>query len=171
MEIILTDNEIVKEVLLDDLLNNNTTDRGKVIIKGEFLGDRDKGKSNFEKEITALDAIEYGPSQAAIINNVPQSSASKYHDGLDIKDEETRTRVLNTRHNIANKAVSKLMDTLNLFDPNCLEKQMDIVKAAGTLSGIVERVSMNGKNVGNSVTLNLYAPKQNKLEKYDVIDV
>ena len=169
MNIFIEDEEI-EEIKIEDLLRKSE-DKGKVIIKSENQGKRGEGEDNLTKEITAYDAMNIGASRASEINSVPISSASKYANGKDIDDDETRTRVLATKYDIADKAVARLMDTLNLFDPTAMEKQTDIIKAAGTLAGIVERVSVREKSAGNEVHLHLYAPKQNKIEKYQIIDV
>ncbi len=167
MDLILDDDE-VKEITFDDFING--TDQGKVIIKGEFQGKRNEGKDEITKEIIAYDSIELGPSKAAEIHGVPKSSASKYSDGLDIKDEDAKSRILAKKHDIADTATAKLMETLGLFDPSGIEKQTDIIRSAAMLASIVEKVSGNNKG-GNNIELHLYAPKQNSIEKYPIIDV
>ncbi len=169
MELVTFDDEIV-EIKIEDILKSN--DKGKIIIKGEKVGLRDEGKDDITKEIIALDTMNVGPSLASQIHSVPVSSASKYSDGKDISDDDTRSRVLGVRHNIADKAVAQLMDTLNLFDPSNIEKPLDQIKAASMLANIVEKVSIgSNKNGGNEVHLHLYGPKQNKIDRYEVIDV
>jgi hypothetical protein len=168
MEIFSEDIEI-KEITIEDVIQSN--DLGKVIIKGENVGKRNEGESDLVKEITAIDALTIGASEAARINGVPQSSASKYSDGKDIADDETRARVNQHKYNIADTATAKLMETLGLFDPNGIEKQTDIIRAAQGLATIVEKISDKGKNSGNEIHLHMYAPKQKSLDKYKVIDV
>ena len=167
MELILDDEEI-KEVTLDDFINPN--DHSKITIVGELQGVRGEGKDDITKEIIANDALMLGVTKAAEIHGIGQSSASKYKDGKDIVNEDTRARVLAKRHDIADTATAKLMEALNLFDPTGIEKQTDLIKSASMLSNIVERVSSIGKT-GDGIHLHLYAPKQNSINKYDVIDV
>lgn len=169
MNIFIDDNE-VEEKLISDVVKS--FDTAIITIKGENVGKRDEGKDDLTKEIIANDAIVLGSQVASRIHGVPQSSASKYKDGLDIADDDTRTRVLATRHNIADTAVAKLMETLNMFRPDAIDKQVDVIKSASMLAGIVEKISVkDGKNGGNEVHLHLYGPKQNKIDRYETIDV
>lgn len=169
MEIINYDEEI-KEILIEDIIKSN--DKGKIIIKGEKVGKSGEHRDDLTKELAAYDSMNLGPSKSSEIHSVPVSSASKYSDGKDISDDDTRSRVLGVRHNIADKAVAQLMDTLNLFDPTAIEKQTDIIKSAAMLASIVEKVTVNSnRNGGNEVHLHLYGPKQNKIDKYEVIDI
>jgi hypothetical protein len=168
MNIIVPEEE-VREISIEEAIKSN--DSARIVIKGEGQGtNRGEGREELVKQIIAHDAIALGPSEAARIHGVDQASASRYHDGLDIKDEDIKSDILATRHNIADKATAKLMQALDLFDPTCIEKHVDIVKAAASLAGIVERVTGKDKG-GNEVKLILYAPKQVNVEKYEVIDV
>src|ERR1700752_394245 len=130
MNIIVPDEE-VKEITIEDAIKS--IDSARIIIKGENVGKRKEQEEELTKQIVAHDAIALGPSEAARIHGVPQSSASKYRDGLDIKDEDIKADILATRHNIADKATAKLMQELDLFDPACFDKQSELIKAAGTL--------------------------------------
>lgn len=169
MKIFIDDSDI-EEKLISDVIQS--FDRSTIHLKGELSGKRGEDKSDLTKELIAHDAIALGPSEAARIHGITQPSASKYHDGKDIADDETRTRVLATRHNIADTAIAKLMDTLNMFDPSDIEKPLDKIKSASMLAGIVEKVSIkDAKNDGNNVHLHIYASKQRKVSEYQVIDV
>jgi hypothetical protein len=66
--------------------------------------------------------------------DVNQSTASKYADGKDISNDDVKTRVLANKHNIADLATAKLMESLNLFDPSTIEKPIDQIRAAGSIS-------------------------------------
>lgn len=166
---LLIDEEEIKEITLDNFINPN--DNAKITIIGENVGKRDEGKDDIVKEIIANDALMLGPSRAAELHGIPQSSASKYSNGQDIADEDTRSRVLGRKYDIAELATAKLMNALELFDPNAIEKPRDLINAASALSNIVDKVSGQGKG-GNKIELHLYAPKQNDIRKYgDVIDV
>jgi hypothetical protein len=171
MKMIIDDSEIEEILISDGRIEDKTEDKGKVIIKGEFQGKREEGKDNLVKEITAIDALTIGVTKAAEINGTTHSSASKYADGKDISDEDTRARVLSRKFNIADTAVAKLMETLDLFDPTAMDKQTDIIKAAGQLAGIVERVSEKNRAEGNQVHLHLYGPKQKSINSYEVVEV
>jgi len=167
MELILDDEEI-KEVTLDDFINK--TDKTKITIVGENHGKRGESKDEIIKEIIANDAIVLGSSKAAELHGISQPSASKYSNGLDVS-EETRERVLAKKYDIADAATAKLMNALNLFEPSDIEKPLDKIRAASMLANIVEKVSSNSKHGEGGIHLHLYAPKQNDLKKYEVIDV
>ena len=164
---IFSDDDDVKEVLIEDIVKSE--DNGKIILP--TIGDRGEGKDNLTKEIIAHDALVLGPSEAARIHGIDQASASRYKDGKDIADPDTRANVLATKNNIADKAIAKLMDSLNLFDPNLIEKPIDHAKSAAILAGVVEKMTQSGKNTGQQVILNLYAPKQRPMSEYQVIEV
>ncbi len=172
MELITYDEEI-KEILIEDIIKSN--DKGKVITPGnDPLISTPVGphKNDLTKEIIAYDSMEIGSRKASALHDVNKNSANDYANGERIEDPDVRARILGVKYNIADKAVAQLMETLNLFDPSAIEKQTDVIKAAGMLAGIVEKVSSNGnKGNGNEVHLHLYGPKQNKLDRYDVIDV
>jgi len=164
MKLILDENEL-EELKIEDLLKSN--DLG-IVIQSQ-VGKRNEGVSELQKEIVAIDALENGVIVAGKVNGVPFSSASKYKEGKDLGDD-TKTRVLDLKYNIQDKATTKLMETLDLFNPSNLEKPRDIIAAARDLSSIVERIS--GKDSGNQqVHLHLYNPTQRKVNEYEIIDV
>lgn len=165
MKLILEESEL-EELKIEDLLKSN--DGGKVITPE--VGKRGEGESDIVKEITAIDTINFGSNVAARINGVSVPSASKYGDGKDVGNEELKTKILSTKYNIQDTAVTKLMETLDLFDPTEMSKQTDIINAAQKLSSIVEKVA-GGETKERAVHLHLYAPNQKKLKDYDIIDV
>src|SRR5688572_8459333 len=102
MEIFSEELEI-KEIKIEDIIKSN--DRG-IVIQDKTGTNRSDNNSNLVKEITAIDALTIGPTIAAKINGVDDASASKYKDGLDIADDETRARVNQTKYNIADTATA-----------------------------------------------------------------
>ena len=163
MKLLIEDDEIIEKPILVE-----SNDRGLVI--RDRTGERGEGKDELTKEIIANDALIFGPSSAAKIHGVPASSASKYKDGLDLK-EDTRSRVLDRKSGIADSAVNKLLESLELFNPSDIEKPLDQVRAAQSLATIVEKMTPNSKQGENEIHLHLYAPKQRPLKEYAVIDV
>lgn len=170
---IITHDEEIKEILIEDIVKSN--DNGKIIssnnplnVKVPHGGER---RTDLVKEIIAYDSIELGCRTAGALHGATKTSANDYSNGEKIEDPDVRARILGVKHNIADKAVAQLMETLNLFDPSALEKQTDVIKAAGMLAGIVDKVTGTNKEGGNQVHLHLYGPKQNKIDKYEVIDV
>lgn len=163
---IFSEGDEIKEILIEDVIR--TEDNGKIILP--TVGERKEGIDELTKEIIANDALALGPSLASKIHGVPQSSASKYSNGIDVS-EDAKTRILSTKHNIADLATAKLMESLNLFDPTCIEKEKDRVLAASHLANIVEKMTAGGKNEGTKIELHMYAPKQRPLKEYEVIEV
>ena len=166
MKMIIDDEEIEEIPIL-----NITDDYAIITIKGEHVGKRNEATPDLVKEITAIDEQNIGSQMAAKVNGVPQSSASKYGDGIDISDDDTRSRVLARKYNIADTAIAKLMETMDLINPSAIEKQVDVIRAASQLAGIVEKVSVKERGEGNQVHLHLYGPKQKALTAYEVIEV
>lgn len=167
MDIFSNDIE-VEEIKIEDIIISN--DKGLSIIKGENVGKRGPDHSEIVKEIAVIDALTSNENKAAEINGVKQESINGWKNGEHV-DEETRARINQTKYNIADTATAKLMEALDLFDPNTIEKHTDIVRAAQGLATIVEKVNGNNKNSGNEIHLHMYAPKQKSIDKYKVIDV
>jgi hypothetical protein len=164
MKLLIDDSEIeVKPVEI------KTEDKGLVIISR--VGERKEGRDELTKMIIAHDTINLGSSLAAKIHGVAESSASKYGSGLDIKDSVIRDGILAKRNGIADSAVSKLIESLSLFDPSEIEKPLDQIRAAQSLATIVEKMTPNSKQGDNEIHLHLYSPKQRPMKEYEVIDV
>lgn len=170
MNLFIDDSE-VEEKLISDVVKS--FDKAIITIKGENSGKRGEEIDPITKEIIAIDAITIGVNKAAEIHGVNHSVSSKLHDGINLeKNPEIKTRVLQTRHNIADTATTKLMETLELFNPADVEKPIDKIKSASMLAGIIEKVSSkDNKNGGNEVHLHLYGPKQKHMNDFQVIDV
>ena len=166
---VIIESELIQETdLLGELLSSS--DRAITIVKGENVGKRGVENSEITKEIVANDSLELGTVKSAQINNVSQTEASYYQNGKHMS-EETKTKILDKKYNIQDTAVTKLMETLNLIDPSALEKQTDIIRAAGQLASVVEKVSGNNKGDQTNVQLIFYSPKQKKESDYEIINV
>lgn len=164
---IFIDDEVIEEIKIADVVKS--ADNGRVIKSETGNGSKVK-RSEEQKVIVGIDANELGVSEASKIHGVPVQTVSSYKNG-DKMDEDSRDKVLAVKHNIADLATAKLMSALNLFDPEGIEKQKDLVDAAGKLAGIVRNLSDNSKNGNNAVVVNFYSPKQKQLSDYEVIDV
>ena len=168
MNLFIEDEEI-KEVKIEDILGKSK-DNG-IVIRNKQGESRGKETPDIQKEIIAHDAIESGNvTKLAKEIGLTQPGVEGYTNGMNLP-EEARNRVLAHKHDIADLAISKLMDSLNLFDPNALDKQIDIVKSASMLANVVDKVTSKEGGKGNQVILNLYAPKQRQLDSYSVIEV
>jgi len=168
MKLVLDDDE-VEELKISDIIGRSA-DKGLVVQRDKFGKSVSTRYDELTKEIIASDAITIGSRKAAHLHDVSTQTPHAYRNGEQM-NEETRNNVLTMKHNIADKAITKLMDTLDLFDPNGIEKQVDIARAASQMAGVVEKVSNFGKSEGGNVHLHLYAPEQKKLKSYDIIDV
>ena len=171
MKLTIDDSEI-KELKISDVVKSN--DSGIVITKNEHaVRERGEGRTEEQKEIIANTAIELGSTKAAEIHGTSQRLADGYSKGEHIKNEDARARILSKRHDIADVAVTKLMETLGLIQPDNFEKESDKVKAAAALANVVDKLSpATDRNKGDSqVQIVFYNPGQKDLREYKVIDV
>lgn len=142
----------------------------RALVIPDNTGKRGEAVSDLVKEITAIDAINIGPTKAAEINGVPESSASKYSNGMDISNPDTSARVIAHKFQIQDTAVAKLMQTLNLVQPERLETVKSQMLVINGLSQLVERIAPKEKEGPQQVHLHLYAPNQKKESEYEIID-
>lgn len=164
MNIFLTEEELKEVKPLDP-----SEDKGLVI--NPTVGKREEGNSDLVKEIAAIDAMVIGPSAAAIIHGVPQSSVSKYSNGKDIGNNEARARVMGMKYDIEDMAVAKLMTTLDIINPHDFDRPRDKIALVAGLSSLVDKISgKSNENDVKQVHLHLYAPNQKKEQDYEVID-
>lgn len=174
---ILVDGKEIKEDSLEDLFI--TADKGiiKTTGSGSTIGNgRKEEVPKLTRELAALDSLVVGESRAAELHDVPQPSIHAYVEGKhtnagEVVDQELKDKVNIAKHDIKNAAVGKLMATLDLFNPNALENQMEVVSAASKLAGIVEKMEDKNNKNESKVELHLYAPRMNKVESYEVIEV
>jgi hypothetical protein len=168
MNIFLDDTELIEIRPVDE-----TEDKGIVITPnknpvGEVIERQEI--SDLRKEITAMDSIEMTARKSAEINGVGKSNAALYAKGEGLEGD-SRVRVLALRNNIQDVAIAKLMDTLNLLDPNLVEKERDKVAIMTGLSQVIEKLSPAKDSTDKpTVHLHLYSPTQKVEKDYDVID-
>jgi hypothetical protein len=161
----ILDDEVIEEI------SPISESADKAVVITPTVGKREEAVSDIQKEITALDSQIIGPTRAAEINGVPASSASKYGDGKDISNPDVRARVIAAKYDIQDVAVAKLMETLNIIDPDSLTKTKDKVMVLNSLTNVVTKMGDNNKESGPSaVHLHLYAPNQKKETDYITID-
>lgn len=163
MNIFLNDDELeeVKPV-------SPSEDRGIVIPDNQ--GKRGENNSDLTKEIAAIDAMIIGPTKSAEINGIDVPSASRYSNGQNMS-ADSRALVLSKKYQIEDTAVTKLMETLNILNPNDLVKTRDKIAVINGLSNLVDRIADKSDNKGpQQVHLHLYAPNQKKESDYEVID-
>ena len=167
MNIFLTDEELIEIRPVDQ-----SEDKGIVIIpKTGEAGESRQEISDLRKEITAIDSINMTTREAAKLHGVGQTNASEYARGKGGLSENARINVLSIRNDIQDLAVTKLMETLNLLDPNLVEKERDKVAIMTGLSQVIEKLNPSKDNDGKpAVHLHLYSPTQKTEKDYTVID-
>jgi len=140
-----------------------------------------ENKDELSKELIALDGA-FGLStqkEIAKIHNSTQTEVSFLSRGFDRsnvderKVDEDLTSVINQRkYGIIDKATSKLMETLDIFEPSALD-QKHLPQAAQQMASVVERLEGRG-NIGQSgpaVQFHIYAPRTRHEDQYEVIQV
>ena len=156
-------------------LENESSDKGTVIIQGENKGvgrpSNEEKRTDEVKELIAEDVMELGAREAALIHGVSERSAANYANGKQMGSESS-ARVLTKRHEIENVAITKLMQTLELLDPDNVEKERDRVTIMTGLSKVLDTITEKKQGEGTKVLhLHLYDPGRKKESDYKVIDV
>ena len=156
-------------------LDDEGSDNGRVIVNGENEGkhrpDVSEKRSDEIKEIIANDVITLGAREAALVHGVGLKSARAYGNGEQMS-EESKVKVLDKKHEIENLALTKLMATLSLLDPENVEKERDRVAILTGLSTVIDKITDKKLPEGSKVLhLHLYDPGRNAETDYKVIDV
>ena len=172
MKLILDESEL-------ELLPINNNGKGRVILP-EVLGRREgsKNKSDLEKEIISIDSALSGVRQKnlAEIHNVSQAEVSIRSRAIDRTniegrkiDSEVLLRINQAKFNIADSATAKLMQTLDIFEPNQLE-QKNLPSAAVQLASVVDKMS-GERDSGSNINFVVFAPRMRSEDSFDVIEV
>jgi len=135
---------------------------------------RTKGASNIEPESrVAIGSVakSIGPTAAAEMFNVSISQASNYSKGKTIHgsgNPELKEGVERKTDDIHTKARDLVLDTLGLIDVGEIagESVRSKVSIAKDLAGVIEKTTPKTEGSGN-VQINIYAPKQDSLDKYE----
>ena len=152
---------------------SDSEDNGLVITKENKGGapTEEEKRTDIVKELIANDTIELGPRESALIHGVSESSAKNYAKGNHISDPEVKTRILDSKHEIENLAITKLMQTLNLLNPEWIDKERDKVAVMTGLSKVIESINGGDKNkTENKMVLHLHMPQMKKEADYEVIE-
>ena len=161
MNIFLSEEEEIEIPAIGD-----SQDRGIVVTPSYTK----RTRSDLEKEIIAIDAIDNGAKAIAPIHDVNISQAGHYAAG-DKMNEDVKARIMGHKYNIQDAAVAKLMATLDLLDPNDLEKPRDKIALMTGLSNLVDKISDKRDDSGSKVLhLHLHSPSQKKETDYEVIE-
>lgn len=186
---ILVDDKDIRLDDLSDLLGSSTGPADKSLIKikgqGPHKGDgRGKEIDELTKEFIAIDSAsasltkDVTQSEIANIYGVTQTTVShlgqgKLGTGDDANvDESLKNKVARVRDNIEESATSKLLATLDLFNPNGLEDQNQIINAAQKMASVVEKIRGNkDSRTGPQVQVILYQPRMKEVKDFDVIEV
>lgn len=177
MKLIL-DDEDIKEI---PVLPMPEVNHDGIVIMPERVGRKTGGenKAKLEKEIIALDATlsDVSQTQLAKIHNVTQTEVSLHSRALDRStiddrktDQELKSLINQKKFKIADSATAKLMQSLDLFQPEYLD-QKDLPGAAMRMASIVEKVAANFETQGTQVNFTVYSPAARSEESFEVIEV
>ena len=163
MNIFLDDSELTEIKPISE-----SDDKGLVITPK--TGEKKQEISDLRKEITAIETIESTARRAAELHGVGKSSASLYAKGEGLSGD-ARARVLGIRNDIQDLAITKLMDTLNLLNPEGVDKERDKVAIITGLSQVIEKLNpAKNENDKPVVHLHMYSPVQKVEKDYDIIE-
>jgi len=144
-------------------------DRGLVIQPHKPLGEVIR-TPELVKELAAIDGIETSARESANLHGIGKTAVNRYSNGNGFDDEDARARVLSVKNQIADVAVTKLMDTLNLLKPEDMGKPRDKIALLQSLGTLVERVTGKAGEEGKVLHLHLHSVDQKKEKDYDVIE-
>ena len=175
---ILIDDEEIQEI---PVLPMPSIDKSGVVIMPAKIGRKSGGenKPKLEKELIALDATlsDIPQTQLAKIHSVSQTEVSLHSRAIDrstIDDRKTdielKGLINQKKYKIADQATAKLMQSLDLFQPEYLD-QKDLPSAAAKMASIVEKVASNFETPGSQVTFNVYTPRARDESSFEVIEV
>lgn len=179
MKIVVPEKEI-KVDDLSDLFSTNDKSKTMTIGSGSKKNEgRGKELDPLTKELMAIDgaagnarqsdiALIYGTTQEAVSQRSHGMNTSGPNASVDEDLKETTDRV---RHKIENAAVSKLMSTLELFEPEGLENQMEVVTAATKLASVVEKIKGGRDKNTTNVQVVMYQPRMREVKDYEVLEV
>lgn len=176
MKILISDEELLGTVdLTKDLLSNDRSLTKTVGSGSTKDAHRGSERSELTRELAGIDAaLGMKQKDAAEIHGVTQSQVSAHSNGKNSPageiNSELAASVNDAKFKIKDKAISRLMTTLDLFDPTGLEDQMQVVTAAQKLSSIVEKMDEKKEDKKQEVQIILYNPRQNEEAKYEVIE-
>jgi len=154
---------------------------GEVIVP-ESLGRKPGSEiSDIKKQLIAIDSVTSGLGQRDIarIHGTSQALVSSIGNGYNTPNidtrkpnEDVRAVISATRESVARSASSKLLETLDLFNPDSLE-QKELPGAALKISSVLEKASQSFSGSDNStkVAFIVMAPRMRKEEDYGMIDV
>lgn len=172
MKLIIDDNEI-------ELISPLKEKPKAVVITEEKSGRKEGGnnKTELEKEIIALDAIGNNQKAVAAVHGVTQTEVSIHSRAVDRSNlegqqtnEELKTVINQRRYNIADKATSRLFETLDLFNPENIESHK-LPAAAAALATVVDKIAPADNGNTQNVIFQVFSPRMVKEESFEVIEV
>jgi len=182
MKLIIKDDVADQEKLERELdqfslnrLRSQDHSKTKTIGSGSTGGNgRGKEIDPITREMIALDALVMPQKDVAVLHDVPQSLVSNAVNGMVNRreDEELKAKINDKKYQIKDLAVSKLMSTLDLFNPAGLDSQLEVVAAADRLANVVNKMEDRNTNLlGPQVNIVFYNPRQQNENTYDIIEV
>jgi hypothetical protein len=148
-----------------------STDKGKVVTPSKPDPTKNKDLSDTVKGMIAVDALTSTIREASIIHGMSETAVHNLTKTTP-EGQEVRAIQLMRRHEIADVATAKLMQTLDLLSPHEIDKETDKITVIQGLSKVLEKMNGDNKEQGSrTVHLHLYAPNQRSEKDYEVINV
>lgn len=177
MKIISNDKEVTEKKIILPL--PEVTERGEVKVP-EILGrKKDSHISPITKQLIALDRLDGIPeSKIAEIHGTSQAAVSAISRGFNTPNIDTRkvdedvTATINKRRSdIVDKATSRLLASIESFEPSNLEDK-ELPGAALKLATVVEKFSEQRQDNGQNINFIIYQPRtKSEADFGEVIDL
>lgn len=126
-------------------------------------------------EMAALDMADgMRQTDVAKVYGISQESAHHYSEGKRSEhgeaDKDLELNIKDRKYQIHDKAVTKLMDTLNLFDPTACEDQKEVINAATKLAGVIDKLQTKEQNNQAPVQVMIYSPRLRESKDYKEVE-
>lgn|SRR5678815_3631265 len=148
----------------------NEDDKGKVI-KPPVLIDLPKVPEEV-RDLVAVDALKDGYRETAKLHGISKTAVGDIVKTSEVAQDIKGAIVMN-KYGITNLATAKLMRTLDLLQPEFIDKEVDKITVIAGLSKVINNMEDKGKDKGGEkvVHLHLYAPNQKDEKEYATIEV
>lgn len=153
--------KIISDEPIEELPLPTIDSEGKVHVPAK-LG-RGEKVPRLVKELVAIHTnLGMNQSEAAKLNDISQTEVSRIERGVkgreyDQEDEELKLIGQQAKHKIVDIATTKLMKSLNIFEPSAL-KQSELPGAAAKLAAVTEKLSGNAGPI-NQTNFIVYQPR------------
>jgi len=145
-------------------------DKGKVVLPPKVY--EQPKVPEVVKEMVAIDSLVNTRAETARLHGIPIKTVDKITANSEIVQEAKAAQVMD-KYGITSLATAKLMRTLDLLQPEFIDKEVDKITVIAGLSKVINNLEDKGKDKGGDkvVHLHLYAPNQKGEKEYDTIEV